>query len=86
MEIKKKEVVICLGSSCFARGNKQLVKIVNDYLRDRNLLNEVRFHGQRCFGECAVGPSLKLDGKIIEKLDEDSVIALLDEFFETLVR
>jgi NADH:ubiquinone oxidoreductase subunit E len=84
MEIKKKEVVICLGSSCFARGNKQLVKVVNDYLRDRNLLNEVRFHGQRCFGQCAVGPSLKLDGKIIEKQDEESVIAMLDEFFEVV--
>jgi NADH:ubiquinone oxidoreductase subunit E len=84
MEIIKKEVVICLGSSCFARGNKQLVKIVNDYLRDRNLLNEVRFHGQRCFGHCAVGPSLKLDGKLLERQDEDTVIALLDEFFENV--
>jgi len=84
MEITKKEVVICLGSSCFARGNKQLVKVVNDYLRDRNLLNEVRFHGQRCFGQCAVGPSMKLDGKLLERLDEESVVALLDEFFETI--
>ena len=84
MEIKKNEVVICLGSSCFARGNKQLVKIVNDYLRDRNLLNEVRFHGERCFGQCAVGPSLKLDGILKKRLDEDSVLAVLEEFFESV--
>jgi NADH:ubiquinone oxidoreductase subunit E len=81
MEPIKKEVVICLGSSCFARGNKLLVRIVNDYLRDRNLLNEVRFHGERCFGTCSAGPSLKLDGTLMEHLDEDSVIALLDDFF-----
>ena len=84
MEMTKKEVVICLGSSCFARGNKQLVKIVNDYLRDRNLLNEVRFHGERCFGHCAKGPSMKLEGIIKERLDEESVIAQLDEFFESV--
>jgi NADH:ubiquinone oxidoreductase subunit E len=84
MEINKKEVVICLGSSCFARGNKQLVRIVNDYLRDRNLMNVVRFHGERCFGQCAVGPSLKLEGIIKERLDEDSIIAMLDEFFEAI--
>lgn len=84
MENNKKEVVICLGSSCFARGNKQLVKIVNNYLRDRNLLNDVRFHGERCFGQCAVGPSLKLEGNIIERLDEESVVALLDDFFESV--
>jgi NADH:ubiquinone oxidoreductase subunit E len=82
MEIKKKDIVICLGSSCFARGNKQLVKIISDYLREKNLLNEVRFHGQRCFGQCAAGPSLKLDDKLIENLDEDSIIELLDNFFE----
>lgn len=86
MEIIKKEVVICLGSSCFARGNKQIVKIVNDYLRDRNLLNEVRFHGERCFGQCAVGPSLKLEGIIKENLNEESIVLILDEFFETVGR
>lgn len=85
MEITKKEIVICLGSSCFARGNKQIVKIVNDYLRDRNLLNDVRFHGERCFGKCAVGPSLKIEGRLMEKLDEESVVGILDDFFETLI-
>jgi len=82
MELQKKEVVICLGSSCFARGNKQLVKTITDYLHDRNLLNDVRFHGQRCFGQCAAGPSLKLDGILTERLDEERIISLLDEFFE----
>jgi NADH:ubiquinone oxidoreductase subunit E len=84
MDFNKKEVVICLGSSCFARGNKLLVRIVNDYLRDRNLVNDVRFHGERCFGQCSVGPSLKLEGKLMEKLDEESVIAVLDDFFEKI--
>lgn len=82
MDLTKKEVVICLGSSCFARGNKQLVKIITDYLHDRNLLNDVRFHGQRCFGLCAAGPSLKLDGILTERMDEEKVISLLDDFFE----
>lgn len=86
MEITRKEVVICLGSSCFARGNKQLVKIVNDYLRDRNLLNDVKFHGERCFGNCAVGPSLKLDGIMMQSLDEDKIIAVLDDFFENAIK
>lgn len=61
-----------------------MVKIVTDYLRDRNLLNEVRFHGERCFGQCAVGPSLKLDHILKERLDEESVINILDDFFESV--
>jgi len=84
MEITKKEIVICLGSSCFARGNKQFLKIINEYLKERNLLNEVHFHGQRCFGKCSVGPSLQLDNELFELLDEESIIAKLDEFFINL--
>jgi len=86
MESNKKEVVICLGSSCFARGNKHLVRIIDNYFRDKNLLNEVHFHGERCFGQCAVGPSLKLNEKLIDSLDEESVIALLDSLFSSKVR
>ncbi len=37
----KKEIVICLGSSCFARGNKQTVKIIQDYLKNNNLEKDV---------------------------------------------
>ena len=81
MEFKKKELVICLGSSCFARGNKQLVRIVNNYLLDRNLISEVNFHGERCFGMCAAGPSLKLDNVLKDRQDEETIIAILDEFF-----
>jgi NADH:ubiquinone oxidoreductase subunit E len=80
----KKEVIICLGSSCFARGNKHIVKLVNDYLRERNLVNEVKFHGERCFGTCANGPSLKIDGKLFDRQNEEHIIALLDEFFSEL--
>lgn len=85
MENPRKEIVICLGSSCFARGNKMLVKLINDYLRDRDLLNHVRFHGERCFGHCAKGPVLKIDEVIHEKIDEEKVQQLLDEFFQSVI-
>jgi len=84
MDAKKIEIVICMGSSCFARGNKFLVKLVNDYLRDHNLLNEVNFHGERCFGHCAKGPVLKIENTFYEKVDEEKVLAVLDSYFNPL--
>jgi NADH:ubiquinone oxidoreductase subunit E len=86
METAKKEIIICLGSSCFARGNKQLVKLINTYLRDRNLLNDVKFHGERCFGHCSKGPILKMENLINEKVDEEKVLQLLDNFFTELIQ
>ncbi|HNX43291.1 MAG TPA: (2Fe-2S) ferredoxin domain-containing protein [Bacteroidales bacterium] len=78
----KKEIIICLGSSCFARGNKSVVKIISDYLKEHNLQNEVKFHGQRCFGKCANGPLLKLNDDFYEKSDPETIIRLLDDFLE----
>ncbi|MBK7172606.1 MAG: (2Fe-2S) ferredoxin domain-containing protein [Bacteroidales bacterium] len=86
MENPKKEIVICLGSSCFARGNKQLVKFISDYLRDRNLLNDVKFHGERCFGHCSKGPALKIEHEIHEKIDEEKILGLLDDFFLSIIQ
>lgn len=86
MENQKKEIVICLGSSCFARGNKQLVRFITNYLRDRNLLNDVNFHGERCFGNCAKGPSLKIEGDFHEKVDEEKILGLLDDFFLSIIQ
>ncbi|MBK7029460.1 MAG: NAD(P)H-dependent oxidoreductase subunit E [Bacteroidales bacterium] len=86
MENPKKEIVICLGSSCFARGNKQLVKFISDYLRDRNLLNDVKFHGERCFGHCFKGLVFKIEHEIHEKIDEEKILGLLDDFFLSIIQ
>jgi NADH:ubiquinone oxidoreductase subunit E len=80
----KKEVVICLGSSCFARGNRTTVNLINEYLRTHNLLGSVNFHGGHCFGRCAKGPVLKIDEEFNEKLVSDSVNSLLDKFFKDI--
>lgn len=81
MELKKKEIIICLGSSCFARGNKKMVKVIDDYLKSHQLTGSVHFRGERCFDQCSRGPSIKIDGKLYEKIDEKSITDLLDELF-----
>jgi NADH:ubiquinone oxidoreductase subunit E len=76
------EVIICLGSSCFARGNRKTVKLISDYLKNHNLLGMVNFHGGHCFGRCDKGPVLKIDQEFNEKLSSESVNVLLDKFFK----
>ena len=75
------EIIICLGSSCFARGNRKTVKLINDYLKNHNLLGLVHFHGGHCFGRCDKGPVLKLGVEFHENLSMESVNTLLDNFF-----
>jgi len=61
MSTEKIKINICLGSSCFARGNKHLVKEINEYLHQNHLNDIIDFKGTRCFGECKDGPFCKID-------------------------
>ncbi len=75
--MQKKEIVICLGSSCFSRGNRICLGIIERFLKDHNLEDHYFFHGSRCFDMCEMGPIMKIDGTIYEKVKPEEVIELL---------
>lgn len=77
----KKEIVICLGSSCFSRGNKNTVKIIKDYIKEHQLEDKVFFHGNHCYGNCENGPILKVDNKEYQNITPENVMYLLDNLF-----
>ncbi|MBE0637482.1 MAG: (2Fe-2S) ferredoxin domain-containing protein [Bacteroidales bacterium] len=72
------EVVICLGSSCFARGNKQMVQVVKKFMEDNNLMHKLKFRGKHCFGNCENGPSMMIGEKRHEHLNQQSVLEILE--------
>jgi NADH:ubiquinone oxidoreductase subunit E len=60
---KSYEIEICLGSSCFSRGNREVVQVIRDYLRKNHLDDKVVFRGARCMNRCSEGPFLIINGK-----------------------
>lgn len=81
MYVKKTEIVICLGSSCFARGNKHIVELIKNYLKENKLEDNVYFHGNHCFGHCQNGPLLKINDHIHTEINEDKVFEILNNHF-----
>lgn len=81
MNIKKTEIVICLGSSCFARGNKKIVNIIKGFISENNLSEIVYFHGAHCFGDCHQGPTIKINDKFINNVSESNVVKILKDHF-----
>lgn len=73
----KTEIIVCLGSSCFARGNKKTVQAIEAYIKLHKLEDKVFFHGGHCFGKCENGPVLKVNDKYFEQVDHTSVIDIL---------
>ena len=75
---RETEMNICLGSSCFSRGNKDVVMFIKEYLRKHHLEDKVIFKGARCMGNCSNGPSLTINGKIIEGVTLAGAEGILD--------
>jgi NADH:ubiquinone oxidoreductase subunit E len=69
---------ICLGSSCFSRGNKDVVMFIREYLRKNHLDDKVIFKGARCMGSCSNGPNLNINGVTIEGVTLSKIEAILE--------
>lgn len=76
------EIIICMGSSCFARGNERNLAVIERYVREHELQDRVELRGSLCMGACAEGPNLMIGGQLYHDLDEGTVLDLLRERFE----
>jgi NADH:ubiquinone oxidoreductase subunit E len=79
---EKPIIIICLGSSCFARGNKNILKIIDQYIKDNKLEDQVIFHGSHCEGRCEKGPNIKFNDEIIENVSASEIVNLLNQHFK----
>ncbi len=79
--VQKIEMRICLGSSCFSRGNRDVVMYIRDYLRKNHLDDRIIFKGARCMSLCSNGPNLKINDRVIEGVTLSSIEGILDKEF-----
>jgi NADH:ubiquinone oxidoreductase subunit E len=78
MEVKPAEITICMGSSCFSRGNKKALPAIQEYLKGRGLEGHVVFKGSHCFGKCELGPVLHINGVEYRQVNPGQLPAILD--------
>ena len=78
MTLAKKEIKICMGSSCFSRGNRLTLQVIQLYLKEHHLENEVILKGNHCFGDCNDGPLLKIGPKVYKQVTGDSILEILE--------
>ncbi len=71
-------IEICMGSSCFSRGNPENLRAIRDYLANEGLAATVRVTGHLCEDQCSEGPSLRINGCVFRGITPEGVKALLD--------
>ncbi len=73
-------ITICMGSSCFARGNGANLEVLENWLDENGLQAEVNLTGTRCEGLCAEGPNLIVNGQIFHRVNREILLDILREF------
>lgn len=71
------DITVCLGSSCFSRGNRDVLEIIKSFIKQHHLENEVFFHGDLCTGHCENGPILKIDNQLFENVSIENIDEIL---------
>ena len=70
-------VEICMGSSCFARGNSENLQAIEAYLTENGLEDRVELIGHLCLGMCKEGPNLRIAGKDYSGIGPNCVVDVL---------
>ena len=79
----KPKITVCICSSCFARGNELNVEVIQKYLEEHHLKDEVdlELQGALCQGRCADGPIVVVDDQIYTKVDRGVMLDLMKKLF-----
>ncbi len=70
-------ITICMGSSCFSRGNGKNYEIITGYLESRDSGISVNIKGCRCGDLCMDGPNIWINEKLYSNVDQGSLIDIL---------
>lgn len=75
---EKIKIEMCMGSSCFAKGNNLLLETLEDQIAARGWQERVALSGLRCEERCKDGPNIRVDGELFTGVDEGALLDLLE--------
>ena len=76
-----RQIRICLGSSCYSRGNNIHLEVIRKYSAENQLEAEISFSGHLCEELCNSGPILRIDDKIYKEVTLSGLYRILQEEF-----
>lgn len=73
------EIVVCYGTSCFARGNSENLGILKSFMEKSGINTSLRMTGKLCQGKCIQGPNLMIRGKLHHNVTASKLRELLQQ-------
>ena len=69
---------VCMGSSCFARGNIKNLDLIEHFIKEHNLEAKIELTGALCQEKCETGPNIYIDGILYNDVNEDKLNEILN--------
>jgi len=76
----KSRIRICMGSSCFRRGNRKNLEFIEAYMEKNQCSADVELMGSRCEEECRKGPNIQINGQMFHEVNEEMLYDLLKRY------
>lgn len=70
----KVSVSVCVGTNCYLKGSQDIAKKLVHYLEENNLKDDVEVKATFCLENCDKGPSVVVNGILIEKATYERVL------------
>jgi len=74
---EKLTISLCMGSSCFTRGNNRGITLLQKYIQSNGLGDRVFLKGHLCEEKCQCGPIMKVGDQDYQNVDTRAVIDIL---------
>lgn len=70
-----KTISVCMGSSCFTRGNNKVIEVIKKYISDTEV--NLSLKGNLCNEYCPKGPVIKIDDKVFYEVSPENVLDII---------
>ncbi len=71
------KIRICMGSSCFRRGNRKNLEFIETYIDEHGCVADVELVGSRCEELCRKGPNIQINGRMFHEVTQEMLFDIL---------
>lgn len=71
-------ITICMGSSCFARGNNTNAEYIQQFIDTHGLGESIEIRGCLCEGECKKGPNIRINEVLYTGVTPEALQTILE--------
>lgn len=71
-------IKLCMGSSCFVRGNTENLSFIEEYINKNNLSAKIDLSGCRCENCCSSGPNIFINGIKYSNVNPEEIKKIIE--------